>query len=488
MHTALKQHQIDGLRWLRDAWNAGRPGVLLADDMGLGKTLQALAFLALLREAMRARQIPQRPILIVAPTGLLANWRREHDLHLSGEGLGRVVHAYGAGLAALRMPGTRTLNRVELNRAEWVLTTYETMRDNQIELGDIPFAAITFDEAQRIKTPSVRVTDAAKSMNADFVIAMTGTPVENRLADIWCIVDRVQPLFLGDLKTFSARYEAAPDEVTLRTLKAKLERKLGGAPGLMIRRLKREQLDGLPTKSENEVREPMPPIQAGVYGSALAAARSSSTPGARLQALQRLRLLSLHPDPAMEGADEAYIAASARLRACFSILDQVQRLGEKALVFCEFLDMQARMAGLVQRRFGLRHAPVLINGAVSGELRQRHVNEFQVSDAGFNVMILSPRAGGVGITVTAANHVVHLTRWWNPAVEDQCTDRVYRIGQVRPVTVHLPMAVLPGARTFDQTLHELLHRKRTLAQDLLAAPAGDDKADTEALFAGTVGE
>ena len=208
--------------------------------------------------------------------------------------------------------------------------------------------------------------------------------------------------------------------------------------------------------------------------------------------MQAIRAISLHPEPERVGADDAFIAASARLELCFAALDRIALSGERALLFLDDLALQARLGGIIQRRYRLPQAPMVINGGVSGPARQTRVNRFQSSPEGFDVMILSPKAGGVGLTLTRANHVIHLSRWWNPAVEDQCTGRVLRIGQTRPVAVHLPLAVLPdesrsdGRRSFDQNLHALLDRKRTLSRDTLMPPV-ETQADQDALFAETLG-
>jgi len=199
--TTLKQHQLQSLTWLQKSWIYGSPGVLLADDMGLGKTLQGLAFLAWLRDGIRAGTITRCPLLIVAPTGLLENWRAEHDRHLAAPGLGTLLPAYGKGLAALRKPGPSGIPGLDLSAlraADWVLTTYETLRDYSRDFVSLHCACMLVDEAQKIKTPAIRMTDAAKAMNAEFRIALTGTPVENRLADLWCIIDGVAPGHLGD--------------------------------------------------------------------------------------------------------------------------------------------------------------------------------------------------------------------------------------------------------------------------------------------------
>jgi hypothetical protein len=475
VRSRLKPHQEEGVAWLQRAWLAGRPGVLLADDMGLGKTLQGLAFLAWLRHGMEAGSVERRPILIVAPTGLLENWRAEHDRHLDGGGLGECLRAYGAGLAAMKSrdgDGRPRIDADRLRRADWVLTTYETLRDYDRDFGGVRFAALLFDEAQKIKSPGVRLTDAAKAMNADFRVALTGTPVENRLADLWCIVDAVHPACLQDLKTFSRRYEADATPDTLRDLKSRLEGRPGGRPPLLLRRLKEDRLPDLPRREDVVRRAPMPPVQLAAYRAALDAASDGGARGV-LAALQRLRAVCLHPAPDEHGDDEAFVAASARVATTVAILDEVAERAERALVFLESLDLQARLAGLAQRRYRLAAPPMIINGSVAGGARQSRVDRFQAGD-GFDVMFLSPRAAGVGLTLTAANHAIHLSRWWNPAVEDQCTGRVHRIGQQRPVRVYVPMAVLPdGRRSFDENLDALLSRKRALMREALMPPEAD---------------
>ena len=472
LRTPLKGHQDRGLHWLQQAWTQGRPGVLLADDMGLGKTLQALSFLAWLREGMQSGQILPASLLIVAPTGLLENWREEHDRHLRAPGLGRILRAYGKELATNRTTGGDGRPGIllgALRDADCVLTTYETLRDYDRDFGQVRFAAAVFDEAQKIKTPGIRLTDAAKAMNVEFRVAMTGTPVENRLSDLWCIVDTVHPGYLGELKGFSTRYERQPDEAELRSLKDQLDRSRGGRPPLLLRRLRYDHLPDLPSCDDNILEQSMPAPQRTAYEETIAEARNSGTRGAMLSALSALRRISLHPYPDTSDADADFINASARLILLFQTLDRIQQRGERALIFLDDRAMQARLVGLIQRRYHLTAPPMIINGAVPGAARQARVNRFQAAGSGFDVMLLSPRAGGVGLTLTSANHVIHLERWWNPAVEDQCTGRVLRIGQTRPVTVHVPQSVCPGRRSFDENLHALLQRKRALVRDTLGS-------------------
>jgi hypothetical protein len=490
LNTIPKQHQEEGIRWLQACWRAGRPGVVLADDMGLGKTLQGLAFLAWIRAGMEAGKVRKSPILIVAPTGLLANWIAEHDRHLVPPGLGQEVRAFGAALRQIREiddSGTPRLNQDALRGADWVLTTYETLRDYSQDFAAVHFAVLMADEAQKVKSPGIRLTDAFKAMNATFRVALTGTPVENRLADIWCIVDGIHPGYLGDLKGFSLRYEREdPDIERLQELKQQLDQPFGGAPPLLLRRLKHDHLPDLPPMKVVVREEVFPEQQRTAYEKVLSAVRDVGGGGV-LAALQQLRSVSLHPDSAPECSDQDFIAASARMVVLFRELDTIAHTGEKAIVFLENLEVLPRLAGIIQRRYRLRHPPSIINGEMIGHERQRHVDEFQRRGPGFDCILLSPRAGGVGLTLTEANHVIHLSRWWNPAVEDQCSGRAHRIGQSKPVMVYLPMGVFGDGRTsFDQNLHALLEKKRQLMEEALLPP-GFSQQESEELLRRTLG-
>jgi hypothetical protein len=480
LKTTPKKHQLLGLTWLQQHWVEGSRGAMLCDDMGLGKTFQALAFCLWLREQMDDGKLGQKPLLIVAPVGLLRNWEAEIDEHLYAPGLGDLVRAYGDHLKTLKrgrhLDGTAGLDTARLSSAKVVLANYEAVSDFQLSFGAVRFTAIVLDEAQKIKSPKARMTHAVKALNTDFMLAMTGTPVENRLADLWCIADAVQPGALEDLKDFSASYEIEGGDV--QGLRAKVwqeEASVEQTPKLLLRRLKSEKLDGLPEKHEHLLKVPMPPRQLDAYERALAM-KEISGPEGTLGMIHALRRASLHPALVEGGvqAEELKIEDSARFTAMISILDTVASTGEKVLIFLESLDLQDadQLPLLLQRRYGLSRAPMVINGQVGTEARQDRVNAFQ-RESGFDVMLLSPKAGGVGLTLTAANHVIHLSRWWNPAVEDQCSDRVYRIGQTKPVHIYYPLAVLPGSEehSFDWQLQVLMDRKRKLALNLLAAPA-----------------
>ena len=491
LKTQPKPHQIDGLTWLQSHWISGSTGALLADDMGLGKTYQALGFLAWVREQMEQGRILKRPILIVAPVGLLRNWEAEHNLHLAMPGLGDVVRAYGENLKFLKK-GTHThgnagLDTAQLSSADWVLANYEAISDYQLSFGSIKFACIVFDEAQKIKTPSARMTHASKGLNTDFVLAMTGTPVENRLADLWCIADVVQPWALGSIKDFSVRYEASDSDASVAELRKKIwqvESDIQEKPPLlMLRRLKSEKLKGLPEKHEHVIRKEMPPEQIQAYSHVIAL-KQVKGPQGMLGTIQALRSVSLHPDLYTGASQDFTPEKSARFLVAFDILDKCYEKNEKALIFLESLELQSaeQLPLILQQRYNLSKLPLVINGEVNTSVRQDRVDDFQ-SRTGFDVMILSPKAGGVGITLTAANHVIHLSRWWNPAVEDQCSDRAYRIGQTKDVHIYYPMAIDPSdpESSFDLKLDELMTRKRNLSQQLLA-PATITKHDYETLL------
>ena len=487
--TSLYEHQRHGLEWLQEHWAAGSPGALLADDMGLGKTLQALGFLAWVRELMESGAYPQRPFLVVAPTGLLKNWEAEAERHLAAPGLGTPMSLYGSALKDLIHRSH--LEQIQaLNTVEWALTTYETLRDRiQLFLG-VSWGVVVFDEAQKIKNPSARMTEMAKALEADLTLAMTGTPVENRLADLWSIVDTTNPGLLGPLSEFHRKYEqpARKDPEMASSLAELLTKDT--CPPVMLRRLKEDHLKGLPAKEEVILEESMGGDQAAAYRAVVNRALANrGTRGAMLEALHGMRRTSLLATPlGPSGLTDADVNGSARLRSMIQVLDKIAAHGEKALIFVELLELQEALIPYLQQRYDMPRPPLRISGKVSGCRRQSRVEEFQSGRPGdFDVMLLSPKAGGVGLTLTAANHVIHLTRWWNPAVEDQCSDRAYRIGQTKTVYIYYPIAIHPeyGHYSFDRNLHNLLARKRLLSRTALAPPTATPE-EIEQLFGTSV--
>ncbi|TCP38802.1 DEAD/DEAH box helicase [Rhodovulum marinum] len=497
--TPLKEHQIDSFDWQGHAWAAGLPGVLNADEQGLGKTLQTIAFLVWLNEHMAESTKCRGPILIVAPTSLLQNWEQEVARHVGRPGLGHLIRLYGSAIGARRKAGQRgmdtqtgeaLLDFSDLERAAkagaghltWVLTTYTTLTNYQHSLARIPFAAAVFDEIQAIKNPASLRAAAARAMKADFRIGLTGTPIENSAVDLWAIMDQLAPGALGTLRDFRNRY-AVPDETNMAELHGRVFAAQGDLPPLALRRLKETVARDLPTKTRVLVPLEMPAAQARVYDMARMQLATGGK-GAGLKLLHHIRTVSVHPALDEATSDVDFIAASARLSATFGILRRIKESRERALVFIEHRQMQYRFIELARAEFGLDQID-LINSETPIQKRQQIVNRFQANleeEGNFDLLVLGPKAAGTGLTLTAATHVIHLSRWWNPAVEEQCNDRVHRLGQTRPVRIHVPMAIHPSyrAHSFDCLLHSLMQRKRKLANSALW-PTGDTQDDAEQL-------
>jgi hypothetical protein len=478
----ILKHQAEGIGFLQHVFASSWRGVLLADDMGLGKTLQILTFLAWHHETAG---VPGRPILIVAPVALLDNWVAEYrkfmeplwrdPLLLHGAGLRR-FKAGGGGVEETEpaVRPERLLDHAAIAQHPLVLTTYEAVRDYQFSLCAIDWSVVVVDEAQKIKTPSSLMTTAIKALKADFRVVATGTPVENSLVDLWCLTDFAQPGLLGALRTFRARYADQGEPRSDAT-----ERLRKAIAPVFIRRLKRDVLPFLPPRTEQSPRIPMAPVQVQRYLEVAQAARgAAAAPTAVLGALHRLRDVMVHPDliddedPRIDLKRLPQVAP--KLQWVVNQLERIQQAREKCVIFAEKRNAQRLLAELVRARFSFM--PSIVNGEVKGSgaglTRLDLIRTFE-EVVGFNVIILSPLAVGYGLTITAANHVIHATRLWNPAKEDQATDRVHRIGQRREVFVNYPTMVAPDGRfeTFDEILAKLLAGKRTLASGVLQPSA-----------------
>ena len=313
---------------------------------------------------------------------------------------------------------------------------------------------------------------------------MTGTPIENSVADLWCILDTLTPGFLGDLKSFMATYRE-DDHQKHNELHDSLLTRRDGVPPPLLRRMKSGVIEGLPKKIEHVVDATMMGAQQQAYNAMISNVKTGRVKSG-LEFLHGIRMISLHPnapDSAAGGDINSYIADSSRLKTTFEILDKINAQNQKALIFLESIDLQEWLAFAIKLRYKLPKLPPRIFGGVAAEERKRIVDRFQEPNSLFGVMILSPKAGGVGLTITAATNVIHLSRWWNPAVEDQCTDRAYRIGQTREVNVYYPRAIHPlyPNDSFDVVLHELLMRKRELSQTMLIPM--ESKQDIEFMLA-----
>ncbi|MCA0045324.1 DEAD/DEAH box helicase [Celeribacter litoreus] len=500
IRTPLRDHQKVSFNWAMEAWQAGLPGILNADEQGLGKTLQTISFLAWLKDHMKQSAASHRgPILVVAPTSLLKNWEQEVETHVQGRGFGTLIRLYGSSLGSQKRYDARGVETqsglpqldlewldeaFEDGRAHryWLLTTYTTLANYQHSLGKIPFSAMVMDEIQNIKNRSTLASKAVEAMNADFRIGLTGTPIENAAIDLWTIMDRIAPGCLGAGSEFKAKY-ATPDTGNMTELHACVFKPRGSLPPLGLRRLKDEVAKDLPKKRRYLHPRLMPKVQAEAYDLAQLKLANGG-PGAALKMLHHIRSVSVHPGATKVTSPDEFVAQSARLEAVVDILQRIHDAGERVLVFIEHREMQFRFAEIVRHLFGLEKIDV-INGDTPIPRRQEIVNRFQrhlTKDGGFDMLILGPKAAGTGLTLTAATHVIHLSRWWNPAVEEQCNDRVHRIGQERPVSVHIPLALHPelGAQSFDSLLQSLMQRKRKLAEQALW-PMGDNSADVSGL-------
>ncbi|MEX3967933.1 SNF2-related protein [Paraburkholderia sp. EG286B] len=488
----LKDHQREGLAWLQKMWRhspSACRGALLADDMGLGKTIQLLTFMASLIEA----EPRVDPFLVIAPVSLLDNWKAEIEKFFV-DGAMDVLMLYGSNLAAKRAPKSalddvliesgspKLLAPGWLGSAKVVLTTYETLRDLEFSLAAQKWSVVVCDEAQKIKNPNAMVTRAAKKQNARLKIACTGTPVENTLADLWCLFDFVQPGLLGSLKDFGGNYRR-PIEAETDDEKARIEELRALIEPQKLRRTKAEVAKDLPKKLLHEGcrKLPLSARQRALYADAVAQFKSRGQgQGSGLQSplglLQYLRRLCSDPRPpgyiaTTDESVEVTRKASPKMNWMLGRLKEIEASGsgDKVIVFCEFRDLQRVIQRAISEVFGF--VPDVINGDTSTESgsansRQARITAYQDAP-GFGVIILSPLAVGFGVNIQAANHVIHYTRTWNPAKEDQATDRAYRIGQRKDVHVYYPVVVGGDFVTFDEKLDLLLERKRTLSHDML---------------------
>ena len=518
-------HQERGVRWIVGLMNSrtGGCGGLLADDMGLGKTYMALSSADHYYKKMHAEGNTQKPILIVAPLGLLEVWEDEVDKTFSNSPFKDIVLLqanadlpnYREGGAEIRgssavegdlspryslKVGKNFLaDRLDMP-GRLIITTYHTLRDYQFSLCLIDWGMVIFDEAQNIKNPNALQTRAAKGLKAEFKLVATGTPVENSLVDFWCLMDTACPGFLGSYQEFREKFVrpillSAGDEVD--EVRARLGRELRIKVGaLMLRRLKDDNLDGLPEKKiyvgitgtswefKPELGKEMSGYQLEVYDAAVATQLESDESHV-LSTLQRLRDSSLHPRLVDAGRLEvvkdkksakAVFNESGKLNALISTLDLIERNGEKCIIFCVNKRLQAFLSVSLGMLYRLDPLSV-INGDAKAVAKRKSVptRKSMIADfeerEGFNVIIMSPIAAGVGLTVIGANHVIHLERHWNPAKEAQATDRVYRIGQKRDVHIYLPLLLHPEVESFDVNLHRLLAAK-TMLKDAVITPEG----------------
>ncbi|WP_236808854.1 DEAD/DEAH box helicase [Amycolatopsis albispora] len=402
----LRPYQRAGVAWLQGADGGG----VLADEMGLGKTVQAIALLA-------AR--PGGPHLVVCPTSLLGNWTRE-------------LARFAPGLTSVE------------------LTSYGKLRADAERFAATAWDVVVLDEAQQIKNPDSQTARAARTLDARLRVAMTGTPVENRLDELWSLLAFTNPGLLGTRARFRRRFATAVEQRRSDAAAARLHEIVGPH---ILRRRKRDVAPELPPKLEVTVVCQLTAEQERLYRAAMDSAFGSGLGsgierrGRILALLTRLKQLCNHPEP---GAGQLG-GRSGKLDRVTEMLTEIADNGDRALVFTQYRETGEMLA----RHLG---APFL-HGGLSIAARERLIHQFQEDDDSPPVLVLSLRAAGFGLNLTRATHVVHYDRWWNPAVEDQASDRAHRIGQTRAVTVH----TLLTERTLEETIAELHAGKRDLA-------------------------
>ncbi|MGQ4429357.1 DEAD/DEAH box helicase [Streptomyces sp. SAS_260] len=449
LDATLRDYQLRGLAWLDLMTSLGLGGCL-ADDMGLGKTITLIALH--LRRAHRA------PTLVICPASLLGNWQRE-------------ITRFAPGVPVRRFHGTdRTLEDLTDG---FVLTTYGTMRSTAATLAQQPWGMVVADEAQHVKNPYSATAKALRTIPSPARVALTGTPVENNLSELWALLDWTTPGLLGPLKSFRARHaravENGEDEEAVTRL-ARLVRPF------LLRRKKSDPgiVPELPPKTETDHPVPLTREQASLYEAvvresmlAIETTQGIARRGLVLKLLTSLKQICDHPalylkedHATAQATGDRLTARSGKLALLDELLDTLLSEDGSAIVFTQYVGM----ARLITAHLSARAVPVeLLHGGTPVPERERMVDRFQAGAT--PVLVLSLKAAGTGLNLTRAGHVIHFDRWWNPAVEEQATDRAYRIGQTQPVQVH--RLITEG--TVEDRIAEMLESKRALADAILGS-------------------
>jgi SNF2 family DNA or RNA helicase len=454
----LRPYQLRGYSWLTFLRRVGL-GACLADDMGLGKSVQTLAALQQARDEGETR-----PVLLACPTSVIGHWRKEAERFTPA--LSVMVHHGGK-----RAKGESFGEQVRT--AGLVVSSFPLLyRDAEILKG-VHWAGVILDEAQNIKNPDSKTSQAARELKADFRVALTGTPVENHVGDLWAISQFLNPGFLGTREGFRRTYlvpiQMQRDEEATRRLK-----ELTGP--FLLRRLKTDKsiISDLPDKFEAKVFCTLTKEQATLYQAVVGELDKSlddedgiRRKGQILGALSKLKQVCNHPAQFL-GDNSAIPDRSGKLARLTEMLDEVLQAGDRALVFSQFTEMGEILKKHLQETFGKE--VLFLHGGIPQPQRERMVTRFQDTAAPDSprIFLISLKAGGTGLTLTAANHVFHFDRWWNPAVENQATDRAFRIGQKRNVQVHKFVCV----GTLEEKIDEMIELKKALAGRVVGTGEG----------------
>ncbi|WP_458246356.1 SNF2-related protein [Streptomyces sp. MAI_2237] len=447
LHATLRDYQLRGLAWLDLMTSLGLGGCL-ADDMGLGKTITVIA--------LHLKRAHREPTLVVCPASLLGNWQRE-------------INRFAPGVPVRRFHGPdRSLDDLT---GGFVLTTYGTMRTTAPRLAEQGWGMVVADEAQHVKNPYSATAKALRTIPSPARVALTGTPVENNLSELWALLDWTTPGLLGPLKSFRARHARAVEngedaeavERLARLVRPFLLRRKKSDPGIVPE---------LPPKTETDHPVPLTREQAALYEAvvresmlAIETSEGIARRGLVLKLLGALKQICDHPalylkEETAAVSDGRLLARSGKLALLDELLDTLLAEDRSALVFTQYVGM----ARLITAHLAARAVPVdLLHGGTPVPERERMVDRFQ--SGATPVLVLSLKAAGTGLNLTRAGHVVHFDRWWNPAVEEQATDRAYRIGQTQPVQVH--RLITEG--TVEDRIAEMLEAKRALADAVLGS-------------------
>lgn len=463
----LRPYQARGVSWLAflEQWGLG---ACLADDMGLGKTIQFIAFLLYLQE----NDWLNNPVLLVCPTSVLGNWEKE-------------VKRFAPKLKTLVYHGDRRPKGASFKKTiptkQLVITSYSLVYRDLKQLQQATWQGVVLDEAQNIKNPDAKQSKAARQIEAQFRVALTGTPVENRLGELWSIMDFLNPGYLGPKAFFQKRFatpiERYGDTASLRTLKSLVQ-------PFILRRLKTDRtiIQDLPEKQEMAVFCGLSAEQADLYQQTVdhSLAEINDADGVQrkgqiLALLTKLKQICNHPAQFLQEKTLGLKGRSAKLQRLTEMLEIVAAEGDRALIFTQFVEW----GRLLQRHLeSLEYDTLFLHGGTSKAQRESMVDRFQNDPAAPRIFILSLKAGGVGLNLTRANHVFHYDRWWNPAVENQATDRAFRIGQTRNVQVH--KFVCQG--TLEERIHEMIESKKALSEQVVGTgEAWLTEFDTEQL-------
>ncbi|MBD2450760.1 DEAD/DEAH box helicase [Nostoc sp. FACHB-152] len=450
----LRPYQERGAAWLAflERWGLG---ACLADDMGLGKTIQFIAFLLHLKE----QDVLEKPTLLVCPTSVLGNWERE-------------VRKFAPSLKVMQYHGDKRPKGkafVEaVKKHDLVITSYSLIYRDVKSLQTISWQAIVLDEAQNVKNHDAKQSQAVRQLETTFRIALTGTPVENRLQELWSILDFLNPGYLGNKQFFQRRFampiEKYGDAASLNQLRSLVQ-------PFILRRLKtdRDIIQDLPEKQEMTIFCGLTTEQAALYQQTvdtslveIESAEGLQRRGMILALLTKLKQICNHPAQYLK---ESTLAQhnSGKLQRLEEMLDVAIAEGDRALIFTQFAEWGKLLKPHLEKQLG--REVFFLYGSTSKKQREEMVDRFQQDPQGPPIMILSLKAGGVGLNLTRANHVFHFDRWWNPAIENQATDRVFRIGQTRNVQVH--KFVCTG--TLEEKIHDMIESKKQLAEQVVSA-------------------